>query len=253
MGDNYLSGVRNQYEQHPYPPREPELERTRLLEMLIDRLSTINHYCFKGEFDFEGARVLVAGGGTGDSTIYLAEQLHRRNAEVVYLDISRASMAVAQHRANLRRIENITWKHASVLDLSPDTDGLFDYISCTGVLHHLADPGEGLRRLKSVLKPTGGMGLMVYGKYGRTGVYQMQQLMRLVNRNETDLAGKIANTRRMLDQLPSSNWFRHNESFLNDHKRLGDAGLVDLLLHEQDVAYGITELHELLHRPFYET
>jgi hypothetical protein len=50
----------------------------------------------------------------------------------------------------------------------------------------------------------------------------------------------------MLDQLPASNWFRHNESFLSDHKKLGDAGLVDLLLHEQDVAYSIEELHELL-------
>lgn len=248
VGENYLSGVRDQYEQHPYPPRDPELERTRLLEMLIDRLSTINHYCFKGECDFEGARVLIAGGGTGDSTIYLAEQLQQRNAEVVYLDISRASMTVAQRRAELRRIGNITWKHESVLDLTPESAGQFDYVSCTGVLHHLADPAEGLRRLKSVLKPGGGMGLMVYGKYGRTGVYQMQQLMRLVNRNETDLAGKIDNTRRMLTQLPSSNWFRHNESFLSDHKKLGDAGLVDLLLHEQDVAYGINELHALLKR-----
>lgn len=246
VGENYLSGVRDQYEQHPYPPRDPELERTRLLEMLIDRLSTINHYCFRGEFDFECARVLVAGGGTGDSTIYLAEQLQRRNAEVVYLDISRASMAVAQRRADVRKIENITWKHQSVLDLSPESSSLFDYVSCTGVLHHLADPAEGLRRLKSVLKPSGGMGLMVYGKYGRTGVYQMQELMRLVNRNETDLAGKIANTRRMLNQLPSSNWFRHNESFLSDHKKLGEPGLVDLLLHEQDVAYGINDLHALL-------
>jgi 2-polyprenyl-3-methyl-5-hydroxy-6-metoxy-1,4-benzoquinol methylase len=246
MDQEYLGAVRAQYEEFPYPPRDPSEERERLLEMLIDRLAAINHYCFRGAFDFEGARILVAGGGTGDSTIYLAEQLHQKDAEVVYLDISAASMQVAQQRAEIRRLDNIRWLHGSILSLAPDTHGLFDYISCTGVLHHLADPTLGLRRLKSVLKPSGGMGVMVYGKYGRTGVYQMQKLMRLINHGEADLSAKIANTRRMLNQLPPTNWFRHNENFLSDHKTLGDSGLVDLLLHEQDVAYSIEDVHAML-------
>ncbi len=97
-----------------------------------------------------------------------------------------------------------------------------------------------------MLKPSGGMGLMLYAKYGRTGVYQLQHLLRLINSNETDLSGKIANTRLLLNDLPESNWFRHNERFLSDHKKLGDSGLVDLLLHEQDVAYSIDEVHALL-------
>jgi hypothetical protein len=96
------------------------------------------------------------------------------------------------------------------------------------------------------LKPAGAMGVMIYGKYGRTGVYQMQKLMRLINSDETDLSAKIRNTRQVLAQLPSTNWFRHNESFLSDHKNLGDSGLVDLLLHEQDVAYSIEHVHQLL-------
>lgn len=238
--------VRAQYEQFPYPPRDPAEESERLLEMLIDRLAVINHYCFRGECDFEGARILVAGGGTGDSTIYLAEQLHGRNAEVVYVDISRASMQIAQQRAKTRNLSNITWRRDSILMLRPEKLGQFDYISCTGVLHHLPNPKLGLERLKSLLKPAGAMGLMIYGKYGRTGVYQMQKLMRLINRDEPALPAKIANTRRVLSQLPPTNWFRHNESFLSDHKNLGDSGLVDLLLHEQDTAYSIEEVHALL-------
>ncbi len=242
----YLDNVRQQYERYPYPPRDPRQERQRLLEVLIDRLATINFYCFGGAHDFKGARVLVAGGGTGDSTIYLAEQLRSRGGEVVYLDISQASMDIAQQRAAARKLDNITWRHGSIYALSPEAIGRFDYISCTGVLHHLEDPLEGLKRLKAVLKPTGGMGILVYGKYGRAGIYQFQQLMRLINGSETDLTEKIDLTRRVLAELPASAWFRHNERYLSDHRNLGDSGLVDLLLHEQDVAYSIDEVYQLV-------
>ena len=47
-----------------------------------------------------------------------------------------------------------------------------------GVLHHLENPKLGLNVLKNVLKDDGFMSIMVYGKYGRTGVYQMQDLMK---------------------------------------------------------------------------
>ncbi len=241
-----MEKVRAQYERYPYPPRAPADERGRLLEVLIDRLTLVNFYCFKGRNDFRGARVLVAGGGTGDSTIYLAEQLRERGGEVVYMDISRASMEVAQERAAIRKLDNIRWINDSLLTLSPEQIGAFDYISCTGVLHHLADPLAGLLALKSVLKPQGGMGILIYGKYGRTGIYQLQQLMRLINGDGGSPEEKVANTRRVLAALPESNWFQHNERYLSDHRKLGDSGLYDLLLHEQDAAYSIGEVYALL-------
>ncbi|HCV13502.1 MAG TPA: class I SAM-dependent methyltransferase, partial [Candidatus Accumulibacter sp.] len=55
----------------PYPPRDPEEESQRLLPTWLDSLPMINHYCFAGQQDFRNRwRVLVAGGGTGDATIY---------------------------------------------------------------------------------------------------------------------------------------------------------------------------------------
>lgn len=240
--------VRQQYEEFPYPPRDPEDERRRLLEVQIDRLPLISFYCFRGDADFSNARVLVAGGGTGDATIYLAEQLLPLNGEIVYVDLSEASMQVAKRRAAIRKLNNIRWINGPLESLTPQSVGLFDYISCTGVLHHLADPAKGLNCLKSVLKPAGAMGILIYAKYGRTGVYQLQKLMRLINRDETEMSSKIANAKRVLQELPQSNWFRHNEAFLSDHKNLGDSGLVDLLLHEQDVAYSIEEVHALLNQ-----
>ncbi len=92
----YVAQVREQYEALPYPPRDPGDEKNRLVRTWLDDLAMINHYCFSGKQTFRNRfRVLIAGGGTGDSTIFLAEQLRHTDAEIVHLDISRAAIEVA--------------------------------------------------------------------------------------------------------------------------------------------------------------
>jgi len=48
---NYIKEVRGQYEDYPYPFRDPEDERKGLGETFLDGLDKINHYCFGGEKD----------------------------------------------------------------------------------------------------------------------------------------------------------------------------------------------------------
>ena len=93
-------------------------------------------------------------------------------------------MNIAKQRAQIRGLNNIKWHLESILNIPKMNLGLFDYINCSGVLHHLESPDEGLKSINSVLKEDGVMGLMVYGQYGRTGVYQIQELARLVNGDE---------------------------------------------------------------------
>ena len=242
--ENYLPDVKAQYEHLPYPPVNPLDEHTRLQRTWLEDLPMINHYCFAGKQTFgEGFRVLVAGGGTGDATIFLAEQLRATNAEIVHLDLSAASIALAQQRARIRKLTNIRWVQDSILDL-PELDlGYFDYINCSGVLHHLADPDAGLRALKSVLAPQGAIALMVYGAIGRTGVYHMQQLLRLSNQGCGE-ADKIAQAREVLQALPPGNWYRRAGDLYNDNDT--DAGIFDSLLHSQDRAYTVEEIHAWL-------
>ena len=59
----------------------------------------------------------------------------------------------------------------SLLDVG-QLSSAFDLILCTGVLHHLPNPDAGLKALADVLEPSGSMGIMLYGKAARTGVYQ---------------------------------------------------------------------------------
>ncbi len=245
---NYLEPVREQYEAYPYPLRNPEDERVRLENSWHDFLEVINFYCFKGKQNFSGPfRVLVAGGGTGDQTIFLAEQLrYNRHAEIVHLDISARSIAIARRRAEVRRLTNISWLQQSVLDLPTLAVGRFDYINCAGVLHHLESPAAGLRALRAVLSDQGAMMIMLYGKYGRTGVYQVQELLRMINANQELPQAKLDNAKAVLQSLPKSNWFKRGEDLIGDHKEFGDAGVYDVFLHAQDRPFTVEEIYDLV-------
>lgn len=238
--------VRQQYELLPYPPRDPAEEKTRLCRTWLDDLPMLSHYCFGGKHPWRsGFRILLAGGGTGDATIFFAEQLRGSGAEIVHLDISAASVAVAKARARARGLEEITWVHGSLLDLPNLGLGAFDYINCIGVLHHLDDPDAGLRALLGAMADDGALGLMLYARYGRIAVYQMQDLMRLVC-GDADLAERIAATREVLEAAPQSNWYQRGRELHSDHIEYGDAGLVDLFLHAKDRAYTVEELYQWL-------
>ena len=246
--------VRDQYEAYPYPARDPKDERKRLIAGSPSNLAEIDHYVFAGRGGFaKPFRALVAGGGTGDAAIMLAQQLTDRArergdaasaGEVVYLDLSQAAREIAEARARERDLTNMTFHQGSLLELAGRGGlGRFDYIDCCGVLHHLADPPAGLAALAEVLGEGGGMGLMVYARHGRTGVYPAQAMLRGLGEGLT-LDERVVLARRLLDALPATNWLKRNP-FLGDHKR-GDAELVDLLLHARDRAYGVEQVAALV-------
>ena len=252
--DNGDDPVLAQYEAYPYPARDPREESERLITGSPSHLAEVNHYLFAGRRDFaQPFRALVAGGGTGDAAVMLAQQLSDEAGsgagrsmgpgEVVYLDISTAARAIAEARAAARGLANLRFVTGSLGDLPGLGLGFFDYIDCCGVVHHLAEPATGLRALAAALAEGGGLGLMVYGALGRTGVYPLQEALRDLGEG-LPLAERVDLARRLLEDLPATNWFRRNP-FLGDHKR-SDAELVDLLLHARDRAYRVSELVALL-------
>jgi ubiquinone/menaquinone biosynthesis C-methylase UbiE len=242
--------VRSQYEAYPYPSRDPADEAKRLVVGSPSNLLEINHYLYAGRRDFaKPFRALIAGGGTGDAAIMLAQQLADAArgrgvpGEVVYLDLSTSSRAIAESRAAARGLDNIHFVTGSLLDLDGLDLGSFDYIDCCGVLDHLADPTTGLAALTGVLNDDGGIGLMVYGSYGRSGVYELQGVLRQLV-GTRPLAEQVSFTRRLLSTLPATNLFARNP-VLRDHVG-SDAELVDLLLHSQDRAFTVDEIAGLL-------
>ena len=238
--------VRDQYEVYPYPSRDPADEAGRLITGSPSHIDELNHYVFAGRRDFTRPfRALVAGGGTGDGTIMLAQQLADRGpGEVVYVDLSAASRSIAEARAAARGLANVRFESLAIEDLSGARLGPFDYIDCCGVLHHLADPAAGLAALADVLTDDGGMGMMLYGNLGRTGVYPMQGMLRALA-GDAPAAERMAVARQLLAALPDTNWLRRN-NHLGDHLDGDAAGLFDLLLHDRDRAYEVAEVATLV-------
>ena len=87
----------------------------------------------------------------------------------------------------------------------------------------------------------GGLSLMVYGKYGRMGIYQIQDLLRIINKNEKTMLEELPNAKAVLKILPEYHKFNHIP--VNEHKIMGNIGIFDLLLHKRDVSYSITDLY----------
>ncbi len=236
-----------QYEAYPYPARDPAEEARRLVIGSPSHLREIDHWVFGAARPrARPLRALVAGGGTGDGTIMLAQQLAAagRPGRVTYLDRSTAAAGVAKARAKVRGLE-IDWQLGSLLDLPSSGLGPFDYIDCCGVLHHLPDPAAGLRALLSVLAPGGGLGLMVYAPHGRTGVYMLQDALRLLAPDTEPNGTRLDVAHRVMRALPDSAWLRRNTLFA-DHLRGHDAELYDLLLNPRDRAFDVPSLHALL-------
>ena len=240
-----MSRVTEQYEAYPYPERDPADEKTRLVTGSPSHPLEIDHYLFGGQRDWsQPLRALVAGGGTGDALIQLAQVLTSAGKpyEITYVDLSAAARRIAEARARERGLAGIRFLTTSLLE-APEL-GEFDYIDCCGVLHHLPDPQAGFDALAQALAPGGGLGLMVYAPFGRSGVYPLQEAFGTVLTGTA--RDRLRRAKAIYERIPEGHPFKRNAQ-LSDH-RASDAGFYDLLLHSQDRPYRIGDLLATLDR-----
>jgi 2-polyprenyl-3-methyl-5-hydroxy-6-metoxy-1,4-benzoquinol methylase len=243
----YVESVRGQYEILPYPPRDYSNERAHLYTCDNVSLDSINHDGWGGKRDLrtKGTRFLVAGQGTGDTTLFLAEQLRGTDAEIVSIDLSSASIAICKNRLAERGLTNVMLHHMSILDLPTAGLGQFDFIESSGVLHHLEDPSEGLKALGTMLKDDGIMAIMVYALYGRLAIYATQALMQYLIAPDTHPMVKIDIARAFLKELPCTHPMTHAHDWSKlDIEEESGGGIYDLLLHSTDRAYTVPQIYE---------
>lgn len=109
---------------------------------------------------FKGKRCVDVGCGGGRYSIAMA----RLGAAVVHgCDISETGLVYARGMAE--GLPQIYFGQGDVLNL-PYADDLFDFVCCSGVVHHTKDPERAMSELVRVLKPGGKLYLMVYGSPG---------------------------------------------------------------------------------------
>lgn len=118
--------------------------------------------CKANGFDtayFKGRKVLDAGCGGGRNSVAMAAL----GASVTGIDISDSGIEDARNR--LPEGLDVTYRIGSVLDISFD-DESFDFVWCSGVLHHTTDFSAGLDEVTRVLRPGGKLFLLIYGPGG---------------------------------------------------------------------------------------
>jgi SAM-dependent methyltransferase len=182
--------------------------------------------------------ILIAGCGSNAAARYA---FHHRDATVVGVDLSESSLAHERHLKNQHQLANLTLHKCRVEEVE-SLGQSFDLIDSTGVLHHLPEPERGIRALASVLRPDGVIFLLLYGKYGRTGVYLLQQMFRMLGIGQSP--ADVAFVKQALGVLKSDHTAR---IYMNHAPDLNfDAGIVDTFLHPQDRAYTVADCLALL-------
>ncbi len=177
--------------------------------------------------------VLVAGCGSNAAARYA---FNHPPARVTGIDLSATSLAHENFLKEKHGLNNLSLHQMRIEEVA-SLGKTFDFIDCSGVLHHLPDPVAGLRALGSVLKPEGTIAIMVYGQYGRTGVYMLQEMFRLMGLGQSE--EDVAMVKQTLAALPKSHAVQGYVERSRDTKY--DAGLVDSFLHRQDRAYTVQQ------------
>src|SRR5262249_21113199 len=137
------------YGKFPYPWRPFKLDRILdsdfSRKMLCQALGDWTHTIIP-----QRPEIWVAGCGTNQALI---TALNFPAARVVGSDISRPSLDLCTSAAQDLSVCNLDLHEESLNDCTYRE--AFDYILCTGVVHHNAQPAETLRRLARALRPGG--------------------------------------------------------------------------------------------------
>jgi SAM-dependent methyltransferase len=148
------SDVRTMYEAYPYP--SPTVGGT-LIPDVANSLYTVF-----GEDSLSGKTILDAGCGTGQRLLAVAQSYPK--AQFVGLDMTAASIAVAEALSQQHGIRNVEFCRSELLDFSPACT--FDVILSIGVVHHLENPIRGIQFLTSLLSEGGVLILWLYHALG---------------------------------------------------------------------------------------
>ena len=126
-----------------------------------DRVLTAAHLGVADDF-LAGKSALDAGtGGRGRAL----QGLYRMGSrDIVAIDLSETNIQNAR-RDNPTLDPFVTYKTANLLDL-PFEPNCFDFIHCSGVAHHTADPVKAVAEMYRCLKPGGLLYISLYGQGG---------------------------------------------------------------------------------------
>ena len=235
--NNISKKVKSQYEENPYPRwryGNPSKESKFTALQTINTEVSPNSIRYTSNSD--QLNILIAGSGTG----YQILQAQRyKNAKIIAIDLSSTSLAYSQRKINELDIKNVELIQMDLLEVSLIKKE-FDIIECSGVLHHMNNPSEGLAALLKILKPTGFMKLGLYSELARRDIVKAREY--IINSNLISNDKGIKNLRE--------NVIYGNNKIIKNLKNWGNfyttSECRDLCFHEQEHRFTIKQLKETI-------
>lgn len=214
------AAVRTMYEESPYP-----------------RWNTID--IPPAPFTGVKGRWLVAGCGTGRALMQAA--LAFPDVRFTAIDLSLSSLAYAQRQASVYGARNIEFLQADILAPEWAEEKRFDFIECSGVLHHMENPVSGMERLVSVLQSGGAMFIGLYSARARESVLAAQDYAAVQGFKATpeDIRAFRESLRALPPEHPAAGVTKRRDFFTLEECR-------DLVFHVQEHNYTLPDIRTML-------
>jgi SAM-dependent methyltransferase len=189
--------------------------------------------------------IWVAGCGTNQAVI---TALKFPRATVIASDLSVSSLQIASNSARMLGLQNIEFRRQSINET--DYVGQFDYIICTGVIHHNADPSAPLQKLRTALKRRGLCELMVYNRYHRTWPTAFQKAVQALTGQQSgsDFELGMDVTKRLMRENISSSM----KVVMSRQREAPAAAIADLCMQPVEQSYTVESLEHLLNASAFE-
>lgn len=209
-GDLYLTKYTNNstlkvaefYKDKPFPDYKNGETKQSLLE--IGDKNLVSKYI--KNFIGYNKNILEVGSGTSQLSLYLAIG---NNNNIYALDPTYNSLKIGSEFAKNNKIKNIKFVQGDIFD-DIFYENKFDFVWCSGVLHHTENPELAFKILCRYLKKDGYLLLGLYNKYGRKILELRRYLSKIFGEKIIDLIDPVAK------KLKKNHQKRKYDSWIND-------------------------------------
>ncbi len=236
--DSISLKVESQYEENPYP-RWVEAARTANQPSRIDDYLRLYFPSAPiASIEQRQLNILIAGCGTGRQSVEIALQFPE--AHILAIDLSLAALAFAKRKTDHYHIKNIEYGQADIVEIG-SIGRNFDVIFASGVLHHLANPLDGWRKLVALLPANGFMNVALYSERAREDIVAAQRFVAEHGYKPTQEGIRACREefRQLPDDLPLK-----KVTYLADFYSISE--LRDLLFHVQEHRISLPQIANFL-------
>jgi SAM-dependent methyltransferase len=184
------------------------------------------------------ATIWVAGCGTNQALI---TALAYPEATVLGTDAAGRTLELCEANAKQFGIKNLTLRHEGIAQATYRNQ--FDYVICTGAIHHNPDPAALLARLSAAMRPDSVLELMIYNVFHRREMVAYQAALRLMGVYEIDpLSKRLAAARSIAESLPADGSIRRK---MDQFEYMGDEGWADSFMNLLERSFSVETMWQM--------